>query len=34
MQVWGPGLGFGEALRKFNGWYLAAFFRNLDLILG
>jgi VWFA-related protein len=34
MQVWVPGLGIGEALRKFNGWFLAVFFRNLDLILG
>jgi hypothetical protein len=34
MQVWGLGLGIGEALRKFNGWSLAVFSRNLDLILG
>jgi hypothetical protein len=30
MQVWGLGLGIGEALRKFNGWFLAVCSRNFD----
>jgi hypothetical protein len=33
MQVWRPGLGIGEALRKFNGWILAVSLQEFGIAL-
>jgi hypothetical protein len=32
MQLWGAGLGVGEALLKFNGWFPTVFSREKELL--